>query len=187
MTVTDYHGYHQLVQIHDPPLIHELEHHHVLRFTTGAPGGEVESDFDLDNAPALAFAARATSSFPGAFPPARIVEMDEFAAEGDPGRGAPTSSRGISIAICRPRSIPRRRSFLDGAVLNNRPFREAIAAIHGRPAYRQVDRRLVYIDPDPAPPASRAASQRSGLLFHAARRARRISRARSRSPTSWAG
>ena len=37
-------------------------------------------------------------------------------------------------------------------MLNNRPFQEAISAIHGRPAYRQVDRRLVYIEPHPAPP-----------------------------------
>jgi hypothetical protein len=81
VTLTDYHGYQQLVQIHDPPLIHELEHHHVLQFTyRRRPNGEVESDFDLDNAPALAFAARATAYFPGAFPPARIVEMDELVA-----------------------------------------------------------------------------------------------------------
>jgi hypothetical protein len=81
VTLTDYHGYHQLVQIHDPPLIYELDHHHVLRFGyRRRPNGEVESDFDLDNAPSLAFAARATSSFPGAFPPARIVEMDEVLA-----------------------------------------------------------------------------------------------------------
>ena len=33
VTLTDYYGYHQLVQIHDPPLIHELDHHHVLKFT----------------------------------------------------------------------------------------------------------------------------------------------------------
>ena len=39
--------------------------------------------------------------------------------------------------------------FIDGSVLNNRPFRQAITAIRDRPAYRQVDRRLVYIDPDP--------------------------------------
>ncbi|MBV8744197.1 MAG: DUF3376 domain-containing protein, partial [Xanthobacteraceae bacterium] len=40
-------------------------------------------------------------------------------------------------------------SFIDGSVLNDRPFHEAIAAIHGRFAFRQVDRRLVYIDPTP--------------------------------------
>src|SRR6266581_4886625 len=48
---------------------------------------------------------------------------------------------------------PAAVSFIDGAVLNNRPFQLAISAIHGRPAYRQVDRRLVYIEPHPAPPA----------------------------------
>ena len=45
--------------------------------------------------------------------------------------------------------------FIDGSVLNNRPFQQAIAAIHGRPAYREVDRRLVYIEPHPSPPGSR--------------------------------
>ena len=161
VTLTDYHGYHQLVHIHDPPLIHELEHHHVLHFTyRRRAGGEVASDFDLDNAPALAFAARATSSFPGAFPPARIVEMDKLAAE----RDDPWARRSDFIernfnTHAQAEVDPATASFIDGAVLNNRPFREAIAAIHGRPAYRQVDRRLVYIDPDPAPP--RVPQQRS--------------------------
>jgi patatin-related protein len=154
VTLTDYHGYHQLVQIHDPPLIHELEHHHVLRFSyRRRANGEVESDFDLDNAPGLAFAARATASFPGAFPPARIVEMDEVVAE----RGASWPRRAEFIAKEFRHHIqadvdPTMASFIDGAVLNNRPFQEAISAIQGRPAYRQVDRRLVYIEPHPAPP-----------------------------------
>src|SRR5207244_11247917 len=78
VTLTDYYGYQQLVQIHDPPLIYERDHHHILHFTYRRhSNGEVESDFGLDNAPGLAFAARATSSFPGASPPARIVEMSE--------------------------------------------------------------------------------------------------------------
>ena len=46
---------------------------------------------------------------------------------------------------------PTTVSFLDGSVLNNRPFQEAISAIHGRPAFREIDRRLVYIDPHPVP------------------------------------
>jgi patatin-related protein len=46
---------------------------------------------------------------------------------------------------------PTTVSFLDGSILNNRPFQQAISAIHGRPAFREVDRRLVYIDPHPAP------------------------------------
>ena len=42
---------------------------------------DVDSDFTLDNAPGLAFAARATSSFPGAFPPAHLAEVEDVAAE----------------------------------------------------------------------------------------------------------
>jgi patatin-related protein len=155
VTLTDYHGHHRLVQIHDPPLIHELEHHHVLHFAyRRKSSGEVDSDFTLDNAPGLAFAARATSSFPGAFPPARIAEIEDVAAE----RADSWTRRSDFLARNFQRHLradidPVTCSFIDGAVLNNRPFREAIAAIHGRPAYRQVDRRLVYIEPDPAPAA----------------------------------
>src|SRR5690606_18317859 len=44
---------------------------------------------------------------------------------------------------------PVEASVVDGSVLNNQPCGEAIASIRGRPAYREVDRRIVYIDPDP--------------------------------------
>ncbi len=156
VTVTDYHGYYQLVEIHDPPLIHELDHHHILRFAYRRhPSGEVETDFGLDNAPGLAFAARATSSFPGAFPPARVVEMDEVVAQ----RLGTWPRRAQFLAKEFPKHLqagidPAAVSFIDGSVLNNRPFQQAISAIHGRPAYREVDRRLVYIDPHPAPPVA---------------------------------
>jgi patatin-related protein len=154
VSLTDFYGYHQLVQIHDPPLIHERDHNHVLQFTyRRRSDGRVESDFDMDNAGALAFAARATSSFPGAFPPARIVEMDDAIAH----RRATWPRREDFIARSFEHHLradvdPAVTPFIDGAVLNNRPFQLAISAIHGRPAYRQVDRRLVYIEPHPAPP-----------------------------------
>ncbi len=153
VTLTDYYGYLQRIQIHDPPLITEKEHRHVLRFKyRRRPTGEVESDFELDNAPALAFAARATSSFPGAFPPAQIQEVDDLVAK----RSKKWLGRDEFIVKNFERHIradldPATACFIDGAVLNNHPFYEAISAIHGRPAYREVDRRLVYIDPDPAP------------------------------------
>ena len=72
-------------------------------------------------------------------------------------------------------------------MLNNRPFQQAISAIHGRPAYRQVDRRLVYIEPHPAPPVAARAAQGPGLLRDACAARCRTFRARSRSPTSSAG
>ncbi len=158
VTVTDYHGHQQLVHIHDPSMICESEHRHVLhfRYSRSANGAE-ESDFDLANAPALAFAARATSSFPGAFPPARIAEIDDLLRK----RSATWPRRKDFIQRnfepYRQANIdPVTVSFIDGSVLNNRPFREALTAIHGRPAYREVDRRVVYIDPDPSRAGARA-------------------------------
>jgi patatin-related protein len=151
VTVTDYNGYRQLLQIHDPPLIYELEHRHVLHFQyRRRADGTVESDFDLDNAAGLAFAARATSCFPGAFPPAQIIEMDALLAS----RGARWPRREAFILHNFERHLradvdPAKAAFIDGAVLNNRPFREAIAAINNRSAYRAVDRRLIFIDAKP--------------------------------------
>jgi patatin-related protein len=166
VTVTDYYGYQQLVQIHDPPLIREVDHHHILQFRYRRSSGAVDSDFGLDNAGGLAFAARATSSFPGAFPPARIVEMDELIAQ----RGGSWPRRAAFIAENFPNHLragidPTTASFIDGSVLNNRPFQQAIAAIHGRPAYREVDRRLVYIDPYPAAAAARRMQQKLPGFF----------------------
>src|SRR5262249_15011031 len=59
---------------------------------------------------------------------------------------------------------PATAAFIDGSVLNNKPFREAILAIRGRPAYRQVDRRLVYIEPDPIQPAAPVRHSRPGFF-----------------------
>jgi patatin-related protein len=152
VTVTDFHGRQQLMQIHDPPVIHEREHRHVLHFKYRRRlSGAVESDFALDNAPALAFAARATSSIPGAWPPAQILEVDQLLRA----RSAAWPRRAAFIAqnfgqYARMNVDVASVPFVDGSVLNSRPFREAIAAIRGRPAYREVDRRVVYIDPNPA-------------------------------------
>ena len=151
VTVTDFHGRQQLMQIHDPPVVHEREHRHVLHFRyRRRASGAVESDFGLDNAAGLAFAARATSSIPGAFPPAQIVEIDELvtARQADwPCRDAFIARNFESYVAAETDAadVP----FVDGSVLNSRPFRAAIAAIRGRPAYREVDRRVVYVDPNP--------------------------------------
>ncbi len=173
VTLTDYYGYQQLVQIHDPPLIHELRSSPRAAFHLRRhPNGEVESDFGLDNAPALAFAARATSSFPGAFPPARIVEMDEVVAQ----RHGSWPRRAEFIAKAFRQPSARRRRPGNGIVsstarcsttaLSRKRSRQSTA---GRPI-AQVDRRLVYIDPHPAAGATAAPAGKSRLLRDAARR-----------------
>jgi patatin-related protein len=166
VTLTDFHGYRQAIRIHDPPLIHEQEHRHILRFRCRHwPGGEIESDFALENAASLAFAARATSAFPGAFPPATIGEMDGVLAR----RQAewPTRAAFLRDGFTRYHqagSDPAATAFIDGAVLNNKPFREAIRSIAGRPAFREVDRRLIYVDPSPSRPAPTAANGSPGFF-----------------------
>ncbi|MGK2740168.1 patatin-like protein [Tepidicaulis sp. LMO-SS28] len=151
VTVTDFYGFTQKIPLHDPPLIEEREHRHVLRFNYYQhPGNAVDTDFDMDRVPGLAFAARATSCFPGAFPPAQISEMDEVTQA----RGTPWPFRQNFIdnnfkPIIDAGVDPVTASFIDGSVLNNKPFAEAIDALRNRPAFREVDRRIVYIDPDP--------------------------------------
>lgn len=151
VTLTDYHGRPDMLQLHDPVFVQEKEHRHVvhLRYRRG-PSGVVENDFGKGNLPGLAFIARATSSFPGAFPPARICDLDALLSQ----RQLAWTDRQSFLDKCFAQFAdggidPATVCFIDGGVLNNRPFKEAIAAIRGRPAYRQVDRRLIYIEPAP--------------------------------------
>jgi patatin-related protein len=55
---------------------------------------------------------------------------------------------------------PKKTSFVDGSIVNDKPFSAAINAIRERAAYCDVDRRLVYIDPDPG----RASPPRDGQV-----------------------
>jgi patatin-related protein len=162
VTVTDFFGYTRPIAINSPPVVHEREHNHLLHFRCTRNGnGLATSDFGLESLPGLAFAARATSSFPGAFPPAQLDEIDKFLAS----RGLtwPGRDRFLreNFADYRASGLdPYRTSFIDGSVVNNKPFAAAVRSIRGRPAYREVDRRIVYIDPDPEklppPPDGRA-------------------------------
>ena len=144
VTVTDFHGHPETLRLNSPPSIVETEHRLTFSFRD-APG-----DPDtMGGIPDLAFAARATASFPGAFPPFTVSEMDGVLADDKrdwPGRDAFLA-----------RVLPRRAAseqmdmaiLIDGSILANAPFRPAIDALRNRPARREVDRRFVYIDPKP--------------------------------------
>ncbi|WP_138381200.1 patatin-like protein [Luteithermobacter gelatinilyticus] len=158
VTLTDYHGFRRNIPLHDPPIIHEREHRHHLRFsyfrgllTTEMPVGF--SDFEEKDLPALAFASRATACYPGAFPPAQLREVVQFLKE----RGEEWANKDNFIDKNFKEHLlsgldPFKTSFLDGSILNNKPFDQVIEAIQGRPAFRKVDRRLVYVDPNPELP-----------------------------------
>lgn len=142
VSVTDFAGHRRPLVLHSPPQVEEREHRLTMAFRRGGPPGS-----DIDDVPALAAAARATASFPGAFPPFTLAEADAVLAA----RSLAWPQRGAFIAAQLPvtQADPATRSYIDGSVLANAPFRPAIAALKQRPARREVDRRFVYIDPKP--------------------------------------
>ncbi|MEA3033366.1 MAG: hypothetical protein QOH86_1382 [Sphingomonadales bacterium] len=144
VTVTDFHGYPETLRLHSPPHAQEREHRVTLAFRKQA--GE---QCHFADAAELAFAARATASFPGAFPPFRVGELDAALAA----RGRAWPGRDAFLARVLPQHVAlgdvENAVLIDGSVLANAPFRPAIAALKSRPARREVDRRFVYIDPKP--------------------------------------
>jgi patatin-related protein len=146
VTATDFHGYLELLRLNSPPVVEDTEHRTPITFRARTPAHGGES---LANPLELVFAARATASFPGAFPPLRLEEMDQLMLRSGrswPGRGA-FLDRIIPVHVDR--GTIEGVSLIDGSVLVNKPFAGAISALQGRPAQREIDRRFVYIDPRP--------------------------------------
>ena len=143
VTCTDFTGHPERLRLNSPPEVMETEHRVVLGFSDHATGGTIGA------IPDLAFAARATSSFPGAFPPFMVGELDGVLAE----RGIGWPGRADFLKRALPRQFAANQAdkavLIDGSVLANAPFRPAIDALKERPARREVDRRFVYIDPSP--------------------------------------
>ena len=144
VTVTDFRGHPERLTLHSPPEVVETEHRVVVPFTDHGTPCETLAD------PAeLAFAARATSCFPGAFPPFMVGELDRVLEQ----RQREWPGRATFLKRILPRQFAANAAdaavLIDGSVLNNAPFRPAIEALRERPAQRQVDRRFVYIDPHP--------------------------------------
>ena len=161
VTATDWFGRRVALPIHSPPEVTEVEHRRLFAFRAAAPPGG--GPRRLASRASLAFAARATASFPGAFPAATVGEMDRALAR----RGETWPDRAAFLAAHlggdRP---PEEVALIDGSVLMNAPFAPAIAAIRLRPANREVDRRFVYIDPKPGlPRAGEVADSRPPGFF----------------------
>jgi patatin-related protein len=152
VTVTDFHGAGVRLALHSPAEIVETEHRLVLAFQSG--GADMAGQRRLADPAELVFAARATASFPGAFPPFRVDELDAVLAE----RGLEWPGRAGFLARNFPRHAnPAAATLIDGSVINGRPFGPAIEALANHRAHREVDRRFVYIDPRPGMHVSREA------------------------------
>jgi patatin-related protein len=144
VTVTDFRGYPEALRLNSPPEVIEREHRIILSFQDTA-GGERSFADPIE----LTFAARATASFPGAFPPFLGQELDKVLEQ----RARPWPGRAAFLT----RALPRQATLgdadnavlIDGSVLANAPFGPCIDALEKRPARREIDRRFVYIDPKP--------------------------------------
>src|SRR5439155_21481976 len=117
-------------------------HRHLFSFRSRS-GLEDELGHEANGG--LAFAARVTSSFPGVFPPVSLgafrswvpaARLDEFARR---------AFRSYSLSG----ADPEQAQLVDGGILDNRPFGPAIEAIGRRPADLEVERKLLYLEPDP--------------------------------------
>jgi len=146
VTATDFKGHLEVLRLNSPSLVEESEHRVTIGFrapTPKGPGAALASPLEL------VFAARATASFPGAFPALQLSEIDTLAKD----RGLQWSNRNAFAARILPEHAQRGDlegvALIDGSVLVNAPFAEAMRVLRDRPAHREVDRRFVYIDPHP--------------------------------------
>jgi patatin-related protein len=162
VTMTDARGHRRYLPIGnrrmggEPLVVSDLTHRHVVRFALDPSRGEDHFAGGANDA-ALAFSARATSCFPGAFPPVSLADfMRDIGQPNSP--NLPMIEREFFRAYQLARQGPRHTYFIDGGVLDNFPFGHAIEAITRKPAANEVKRWLVYIEPDP----SRASSEPAG-------------------------
>ncbi|MBA4355392.1 MAG: DUF3376 domain-containing protein, partial [Novosphingobium sp.] len=146
VTATDFNGHLEEIRLNSPPTVVESEHRLSIAFRHTASRGGLR---DLAALPELVLAARSTASFPGAFPPLLVEEIDQLVQE----RGTIWRGRDRFLERIMPSHWKRGDigsvALVDGAVLVNRPFAQAIGVLRDRPARREVDRRFVYIDPSP--------------------------------------
>jgi patatin-related protein len=158
VTTTDLQGLRMPIKLYDG-VVHEARHKNVFRFAywTKEATGALRNDFDEANDPMLAFAARCTSSFPFAFEPMVLDDLGDvlpdYPPEEEPWKQFFTDYRRMGAKY-------REYAFADGGYLDNKPFSHATEELARRRADVPVQRKLIYIEPDPAdplPPGARAA------------------------------
>jgi patatin-related protein len=151
VTATDLQGLQLPIKLYDG-VVHEKRHKNVFRFAywTKEATGTERNDFK-DNDAMLAFAARCTSSFPFAFEPmvlrdlADVLPATEYPGIEDPFPQFFGDYRRIGTDY-------RGYAFADGGYLDNKPFTHASDQLRRRRADVPVERKLIYIEPDPSDP-----------------------------------
>ena len=146
VTATDFRGYPALLRLNSPPVVVESEHRLPIGIHSRTPK---ERGIGIADPLELVFAARSTASFPGAFPPLRLREIEQLGREHEHDWATRDAFLNRIMPIHMREGDIENVSLIDGSVLVNAPFAEAAGQLTTRPAQREVDRRFVYIDPRP--------------------------------------
>ena len=171
ITATDIEGVPVPLRLSDT-VVFERRHRSVFHFRYGKESvvGTDFNDFLQPFNPFLAFAARCTSSFPFAFEPMRLTDIEEVLklfgghSNYDPKKAEMEWKRyfyeEVDLKTGAPVEPPRfsKRSFGDGGYLDNKPFSYATEALMNRTADVPVDRKLIYIEPSPEHPEDEPAT-----------------------------
>jgi patatin-related protein len=151
VTATDLKGLRMPIKLYDG-VVQEKRHKNVFRFaySTKEATGTERNDFGPENNAMLAFAARCTSSFPFAFEPmvlddlADVLPSAQYSHEGQPWR------QFFRDYVRMGAEDYRSYAFADGGYLDNKPFTHATDQLGRRRADVPVERKLIYIEPDPS-------------------------------------
>ena len=156
VTATDLHGVFKPLELTDSTpeeRVHKMVFHFrcesaVVAALTGtgrAPRNQFTSEYNL----MLAFAARCTSSFPGAFEPMTLADIRTVRPDADLSRPEVTEFFRRYQRLGEPSESTRTRPFADGGYLDNRPFSYPLETISKRDATIPVERKLLILDPFP--------------------------------------
>lgn len=169
VTTTDIKGSVLPLQLSDK-IVYEKRHRNVFHFKYGTHEefGQDCNHFLRKYNPFLAFAARCTSSFPFAFEPMRLGELDELLKvfgnkDHDYSRTSGATSelwkpffkQNIDVAVDDRTDLLTavgKRSYGDGGYLDNKPFSYATDTLARRQSTVPIERKLVYIEPSPEHP-----------------------------------
>ena len=170
VTTTDVRGLPVFLRLGDE-LASEARYRNVHRFSFARTrAADPADDFTPERNPMLAFAARCTSSFPVAFEPMKLSDIDDVLAtmpahRARAGQGRDPSRWKEFFPAYRPPSSGQmlpdaaydftERSFADGGYLDNKPFSYAIDHLSRRHGGVPADRKLIYVEPSPSHPEDR--------------------------------
>jgi patatin-related protein len=170
VTTTDVRGLPVFLRLGDE-LASESRYRNVHRFRYARTrAADPADDFSAERNPILAFAARSTSSFPVAFEPMKLADIDDILASMSGHRARAGQGRDPSRwssffpdyrAPSSGQMLPdtaydfTQRAFADGGYLDNKPFSYAIDQLSRRHGGVPADRKLIYVEPSPSHPEDR--------------------------------